>query len=82
MPSFDGKCNGEKFQAAAKGLDGMIGKFGASEPQVKQWMTDRCGAVESPLDSKPGSNLGFDKPLGIGARVNQDSKKGISVHRR
>jgi hypothetical protein len=45
MPSFDGKCNGEKFQAAAKGLDGMIGKFGALDPQVKQWMDTQDQAL-------------------------------------
>jgi hypothetical protein len=31
--------------------------------------TGRCGAVESPLDSKPSSNIPFDKLPGVGAIV-------------
>jgi hypothetical protein len=31
--------------------------------------TCRCGAVESPLDSKPSSNIPFDKLPGVGATV-------------
>ena len=32
------------------------------------------GAVESPLDSKPGSGLRVCEPLGVAATVNQNSK--------
>jgi hypothetical protein len=62
MPSFDGKCNGEKFQAAAKGLDGMIGKFGASDPQVKQWMDTQDQALMECSRGQEASEPGSPAP--------------------
>jgi hypothetical protein len=62
MPSFDGKCNGEKFQAAAQGLDGMIGKFGASDPQVKRWMDTQDQALVECSRGQGASEPGSPAP--------------------
>jgi hypothetical protein len=44
-PSVDGSCKGAKFDAAANDLAAMIGKLGASNPQVKQWVDARDQAL-------------------------------------
>jgi len=63
MPSFSGNCKSEKFLTAARELNVMIGKLGASNPQVGQWINAQDHALaECSSQQAPPPPSGPDIP--------------------
>lgn len=53
-------CNGSSFHTAAGTLDTMIGKFGLSSPQVKQWVDAQDQVFDNCSDSPSDFDVNTD----------------------